>query len=98
MRVMAGREVRIEVRGLANERVEAERDLRETLGALEEKLLPRRAVQRLVRQHNPALVLTGVVAAGLAIGFMGADRRGARVAGLLAAATAGVVAYRLATS
>ena len=94
---MTGSEVRIEVRGLAHERVQAERDLRETLGALEERLLPRRAIQRLVRRHDPALVLTGVVAAGLAVGFMGADRRAARVAGLLAAAAAGVVVYRLAT-
>jgi len=95
---MAGDPVRIEIRGAASERAEAQRDLRETLGALEEKLLPRHAARRLVTRNDPALVLAGVVAVGVAIGFLGDDSRAGRTAGILAATAAGLIAFRLATS
>lgn len=93
---MASNPIRIEIRGLTTEREEAQRDFQMTLGALEEKLLPRRAARRLVTEHNPALVLSGVAAAGLAIGLMRDDDPGLRSASLIAAAAAGVIFYRLA--
>ena len=88
---MASRPVRIELRGLTSEREAAQRDLRETLGALEEKLMPQRAARRLVQDHSPALVLTGLVA----LGFARDVSRGGRATSLVAAAVAGGVAYRL---
>jgi hypothetical protein len=94
---VASRPIRIEIRGVASERDEAQRDLRETLSALEEKLLPRRAVRRLVTQHHPALVLAGLVAAGVSIGLLGDDDRTVRRVGLVAAGVAGIIALRLAT-
>jgi hypothetical protein len=94
---MAGRPVRIEIRGLATERERAQRDLRETLGALEEKLLPQRAVRRFVRRRNPVLVVAGLVAAGVAVGLLRDENPAVRTAGLVAAATAGLIVVRLAT-
>jgi hypothetical protein len=92
---MAGRPIRIELRGLATEVNEAQRDLQDTLGALEEKILPRRAARRLVERHDPALVVAGVTAAGLALGLIRDESVAARTAALIAAAAAGAVAYRL---
>jgi amino acid permease len=93
---MASDPIRIEIRGVASERQQAQRELRETLGALEEKLLPRRAARRLVTRHNPVIVLGGVVMVGLAIGLMRDESRAGRTAGMLAAAAAGAIALRLA--
>ena len=92
---MAGRPIRIELRGLANEVNDAQRDLQNTIGALEEKILPQRAARRLVERHDPALVVAGVAAAGLALGLIRDESIAARTAALIAAAAAGAVAYRL---
>jgi len=92
---MAGRPIRIELRGLANEVNDAQRDLQDTLGALEEKLLPQRAARRLVERHDPALVVAGVAAAGLAHGLIRDESIAARTAALIAAAAAGAVVFRL---
>lgn len=92
---MAVDPVRIEIRGLAGERDAAQRDLRETLGALEEKLLPRRAVRRLVTENDPLLVVTGVLALGVALGFARASRPPTLMASLVAAGVAGAIAHRL---
>jgi hypothetical protein len=92
---MASSPIRIEVRGLTNEREQAQRDLQMTLGALEEKLLPQRAARRLVTEHNPALVLAGLAAAGLALGLARDDDARMRTVGIIAAAAAGAIAYRL---
>jgi len=93
---MATRPIRIELRGLTSEREDAQRDLQETLGALEEKLLPRRAARRLVSEHDPLLVMAGAAAAGLALGLIRDEDVGGRVVGLLAAAAAGAILFRLA--
>jgi hypothetical protein len=90
---MADRPVRIELRGLADEREEAQRDLQRTLDALEEKLLPQRAARRLVTQHDPVLVLAGVAAAGLALGLVRDERFALRTAGVVAALAAGAVLF-----
>jgi len=89
--------MRIELRHLAIEREDAQRDLHETLVALEDKLLPQRAVGRLFAHHNTntGLVLLGVAAAGAAIGFSSGQGRSARTASLLSAALAGAVFYQL---
>lgn len=92
---MAGRPIRIELRGLTHEREEAQRDLQETISALEEKLLPQRAARRLVTHHDPGLVLTGIAAAGLAAGLIRDENPTVRAAGLVAALAAGAVVYRL---
>ena len=92
---MAGRPIRIELRGLTSEREDAQRDLQETLAALEDKLLPQRAARRLVSEHDPALVLTGVAAAGLAIGLIRDESPAARTAAIIAALAAGAVLFRL---
>lgn len=94
---MANSPIRIELRGLASEVEEAQRDLQETLEALEERLLPTRAAQRLVREHDPAVVLAGVVAAGLAVGLIRDNSPTVRAAGLFAAAAFGAIAYHLTT-
>jgi hypothetical protein len=93
---VASRPIRIELRGLTNEREAAQRDLEQTLEALEEKLLPQRAARRLVSEHNPAVVLGGVVALGLALGLARDDTPGGRTASVVAAALAGAIAYHLA--
>jgi hypothetical protein len=92
---MAGRPIRIELRGLTHEREDAQRDLQETIGALEDKLLPRRAARRFV-EHDPALVLTGLAAAGLAIGLFRDESPALRGAAFIAAVAAGAAFYRLA--
>jgi hypothetical protein len=92
---MAVDPVRIEIRGLTTEREQARHDLEETLGALEDKLLPQRAVRRLVQSHDPTLVLTGMAAAGLAVGLIRDENPTARLAGLIAGAAAGAVLFRL---
>ena len=92
---MASDAVRIEIRGLTSEKEQAQRDLQETLGALEEKLLPQRAARRLVTEHDPVLVVTGVLAAGVALGLIRDESPTGRMVGLLAAATAGAIAFRL---
>ena len=92
---MAARPIRIELRGLASERDEAQRDLQDTLTALEDRLLPQRAARRIVTRNDPALVVTGVAAAGLAIGLMRDESRTARTAGFIAAVAAGAVLFRL---
>jgi len=88
--------VRIELRGIVTEREAAQRDLQATLGALEEKLLPARAARRLVREHNPAMVLAGVVMLGVAVGFARDDTVSGRATSIAAAAVAGAIAYHLA--
>lgn len=92
---MATSPIRIELHGLASEVEDAQRDLQETLGALEERLLPQSAARRLVREHDPTLVLVGVVAAGAAVGFVREHNPVIRFAGLLAAAAVGAIAYHL---
>ena len=92
---MATRPIRIELRGIVSEREAAQRDLAETLGALEERLLPQRAARRLVEEHNPAVVLGGVLAIGVAMGLARDDSPGGRTASVLAAAIAGAIAYHL---
>jgi hypothetical protein len=92
---MASNPIRIEIRGLTSEKEQAQRDLQMTLGALEEKLLPQRAARRLVTEHNPALVVAGLAAAGLALGLARDDDPALRTASLVAAAAAGAILYRL---
>ena len=92
---MAGRPIRIELRGLTYERQEAQRDLQQTITALEEKLLPQRAARRFVTRHDPGLVLTGLAAAGLAAGLIRDESVSVRVAGFVAALAAGAVLYRM---
>ena len=92
---MAAEPFRIELRGLTHEREEAQRDLQETINALGEKILPQRAARRLVSRHDPALVLTGMAAAGLAVGLIRDESPRLRAAGLVAAVAAGAAIYRL---
>jgi len=92
---VAANPVRIEIRGLTNEREQAQRDLRETLGALEERLIPQLAARRLVQRHDPAVVVTGMVAVGVAVGLARDPRPGARLASVFAAGVAGAIIYRL---
>jgi hypothetical protein len=92
---MAGRPIRIELRGLTHEREEAQRDLQETISALEDKILPQRAARRFVSRHDPGLVLTGMAAAGLAVGLIRDENPRLRAAGLVAAVAAGAAIYRL---
>ena len=92
---MASRPIRIELRGLAEQRENAQRDLQMTLEALEEKLLPQRAARRLVTEHDPRLVVIGLAATGLALGLVRADSAGVRTGALIAAAAAGAVVFRL---
>jgi len=92
---MAGRPVRIELRGIASEREEAQRDLERTLEELEDRILPQRAARRLVREHDPLLVVAGVAAAGLAAGLVRDDSPGVRTIGLLAAVAAGALLFSL---
>ena len=92
---MASRPIRIELRGLTSELDDAQRDLQDTLTALEDRLLPQRAARRIVTRNDPTLVVTGVAAAGLAIGLMRDENRAARTAALIAAVAAGVVLFRL---
>jgi hypothetical protein len=82
-----------EVKELAIEREAAQRDLEETLEALEEKLSPVPAARRFV-QESPARALTGMVAAGLAVGLMPDDRPSLQLSGLAAAALAGFLLLR----
>ena len=93
--MVATRAIRIELRGLADERAAAQRDLEDTLVALEEKLRPSHAAHRLVEEHSQTIVLAGAAALGLALGLAHADTRGGRATGLAAAAVAGAIAYRL---
>ena len=92
---MASRPIRIELRGLTSELDDAQRDLQDTLTALEDRLLPQRAARRIVTRNDPTLVVTGVAAAGLAIGLMRDESRAARTAALIAAVAAGAVLFRL---
>jgi hypothetical protein len=92
---MANDPIRIELRGLASEVADAQRDLQATLDALEERLLPARAAQRLVREHDPALVLGAVVAAGLAVGLIRDNSPTVRAAALVAAAALGAITCHL---
>jgi|SRR5689334_17122127 hypothetical protein len=95
---MASRPIRIELRGLADQREEAQRDFRMTLGALEEKLLPQRAARRLVTRKDPRLVMVGLAATGLALGLIRDETAAGRTAALLAAIAAGAVIFRLTRS
>jgi len=92
---MTGEAIRIEIQGLATEVDDAQRDLRVTLGTLEDRLLPRRAVRRLARQHEPVEVLAMMTAAGFALGLLREKSAGMRLVGLLAAGIAGTLVYRL---
>ncbi len=93
---MASDPVRIELRDVAARRDEAQRDLQETLGALEEKLLPRRAARRLLMNHNAPLVLIGAAAAGAALGLARSPGIAGRTAAACAAVTAGLIFYQVA--
>ena len=92
---MSGKPIRIELRGLTSERESVQRDLQETLSALEGKLLPQRAARRLMTENDPALVLTGVAAAGLALGLIRDESPTARAAAIIAGIAAGAVLFRL---
>jgi hypothetical protein len=92
---MATRPVRIELRGLTSERQAAQRDLEETVEALGEKLLPQRAARRLVQENNPAVVLTGLVALGFALGLARDETPRGRTMSLIAASVAGAAAFSL---
>ena len=95
---MSADPVRIEIRGIQSEREEAERDLRETLDALGDRLLPARAAHRLVREHDPRMVVAGVLAVGAAIGLARDPQPIVRVGGLVAAGTAAWLLWRMASS
>jgi hypothetical protein len=95
---MASEPIRIELRGLASEVDDAQRDLRDTLQALEGKLLPQRAARRLVTRHDPLLVLVGAAATGLALGLIRDESPTARTGALIAAVAAGAVLFRLTRS
>lgn len=90
---MADSAVRIEIRGIASERDEAQRDLEETLGVLEARLVPARVARRFVNEHGTGLVLAGAAALGMTVGLL--RGRGGAGAGLLAAAALGTVAWNL---
>jgi len=92
---MAAEPVRIEIRGLETERDAAQHDLRETIDALEERIRPRRAAQRLVRRHDPLLVVAGLMAAGVALGFARDRSPAGRAVSVTAALVAGGIVYRL---
>jgi amino acid permease len=92
---MASEPIRIELRGLSAEVEEAQRDLQQTLEALEDKLLPQRAARRLVTRHDPMLVLVGAAATGLALGLIRDESPTARTGALIAALAAGAVVFRL---
>jgi len=92
---MTGETIRIEIQGLATEVEDAQRDLRATLGTLEDRLLPRRAVRRLAREHEPVEMLATMTAAGFALGLLGEKSAGMRLVGLLATGIAGALVYRL---
>jgi hypothetical protein len=95
---MSADPVRIEIRGLRIERDEAQRDLRETLDALGERLMPARAAQRLVRQNDPRLVIAGVLAVGAAIGLARDRQPIVRAGGVVAAGTAVWLLWRMVSS
>jgi hypothetical protein len=95
---MSADPVRIEIRGLRYELDEAERDLRQTLEALGERLLPGRAAHRLVRQHDPRLVVGAVLAVGVAIGLARDRQPLVRAGGLAAAGTAAWLLWRMVSS
>ena len=83
-----------DVQELAVERDAAQRDLEETLEALEEKLSPVPAARRFVQEHSPTRAVTGMVAAGAALGLISDERPAVQLAGLAAAALAGVLLLR----
>jgi hypothetical protein len=83
-----------EIQELAIEREAAERDLKETLGAIEDRLSPVPAVRRFVAGQSPARALTGMAAAGVALGLISDERPALQVTGLAAAALAGVLLLR----
>jgi hypothetical protein len=83
-----------DIKELAIERDAAQRDLEETLEALEEKLSPVPAARRFVDEQSPARALTGMLAAGLAIGLISDDRPSLQLSGLAAAAVAGLLLLR----
>jgi hypothetical protein len=83
-----------EIKELALEREAAQRDLEETLEALEEKLSPVPAARRFVAGQSPARALTGMLAAGLAVGLIPDDRPTLQLSGLAAATVAGVLLLR----
>jgi hypothetical protein len=92
---MTSERVEIEVRELRSERERAQDDLQRTLQALEEKVLPGRSVHRLVVENDPALVLTGVAAAGLAVGLVRDESPTTRAVALAAAMVAGAILFGL---
>jgi len=95
---MAAEPIRIEIRGLAHERDDAQRDLQETLEVLQEKVVPQRAARRLVARHDPLLVLAGVAALGLAVGLVRDEDGARRTVGLVSAIAAGALLFSLARS
>lgn len=95
---MSADPVRIEIRGLRSEREQAERDLKETLGVLGDRLLPARAAHRLVRRHDPRLVVAGVLAVGAAIGLARDPQPIVRIGGIVAAGAAAWLLWRMVSS
>lgn len=90
--------VRIEIRGLRSEREDAERDLRETLDALGNRLIPGRAAHRLFEQHDPRLVAATVLAVGAAVGLARDPKPLVRGIGIAAAGAAAYLLWRIASS
>ena len=83
-----------DIKELALERDAAQRDLEETLGALEEKLSPVPAARRFVEEQSAARALGGMLVAGLAIGLIPDDRPSLQLSGLAAAGVAGFLLLR----
>ena len=77
-----------DIKELALERDAAQRDLEETLEALEEKLSPVPAARRFVEEQSAARALSGMLVAGLAVGLIPDDRPSLQLSGLAAAGVA----------
>lgn len=82
-----------EIQTLAIEREAAQRDLEHTLEALEEKLSPGPVARRFVHD-SPVRALTGMAAAGAALGLISDDRSSLQLTGVAAAILAGVLLLR----
>jgi hypothetical protein len=92
---MASDPIRIELRDVTAQREEAQRDLHETLEALEKKIMPQRVAKRAVSEHA-SLVLVGAAASGIALGLARSQSPAGRTAAMFAALGAGLIFYRLA--
>ena len=74
---------------------QAGRAIQDQLGEGLSRAQERIAARRFVRELDPALVLAGVVAVGVAVGLTRDPSRTARVTGLAAAGVAGAILYRM---